>query len=171
MRTAGDAGASELSQGLEEGSCAFPADLGVVNGELGHDEPAADGGNNGVNKFPVLALEALGHGSDVLRVALNDLEVRGSASWEDGRELRRVPAEGDAAVAGSKGMLECRKANAGAGAEECNGLGVATHCVGLHYEVLVAKSEISKWISCSNGVQVRLIQPFPGERVDVLMRS
>ena len=28
-------------------------------------------------------------------------------------------------------MLKCREANAGASAKECNGLGVATHCVGL----------------------------------------
>jgi hypothetical protein len=66
-----------------------------------------------------------------VRVSLNDLEVWGSICREDGRELRGGTTERDALVAGSEGALKCREANTGAGAKECNGLGVATHCVGL----------------------------------------
>ena len=138
MRTAGGTVAPELSEGFEKGSCAFPTNLWVVKGHLGHDESATDGENDDVNKFPVLALETLGHGGNIMRVALNNLEIRGSIGREDGRELRGITAESGALVAGSKGMHERREAHAGASAEECNGLGVATHCVGL---VLVTQSK------------------------------
>jgi len=128
MRVPGGTTAPELSESLEEGSSAFPADLWVVDAQFGHDELAADGGNDNVDKFPVLALEAFGHRRDIVRVALDDLEVWRSFGREDSRELRGGAAERDALVAGSKGVLKCREANAGAGAEECNGLGVAAHC-------------------------------------------
>lgn len=88
VRTPGGTAASEPSESLEEGSRAFPADLSVVNAHLGHDEPAANGGNDGVDTFPVLTLEALGHGSDIVRVSLNYLEFWDSICREDGRELR-----------------------------------------------------------------------------------
>ena len=131
VRCPGGTATSELSESLKKGSRAFPADLWVVNAHPGQDEPAANGGNDHIDKFPVLALKALGYRSDIVGVSLNNLEVRGSICREDGRELRGGTAERDALVAGSEGMLKCREANAGARAKERNGLGVATHCGGL----------------------------------------
>lgn len=131
MRIAGDIMAPKLSEGLEEGGCAFPADGAVINGHLRPDKSAADGGNDDVNKFSIRGLETLRHGSDIVRVALDNSEIRRGTSWEDGHKLRRGTAEGDALVAGAKGMLECRESYACARPEECNGLDAATHCVGL----------------------------------------
>ena len=145
MRTANRAISSELSESFEESSCAFPADLWVIYGKLGHDQGTADGGNHAVNEFAVFALEALGYGFDIVRVAWNEFEVWGGICREDGGELRRGPTEGDALMAGSKRTLERREANAGAGAKECDGLGVATHCLDLLCRVLVMESGISQY--------------------------
>ena len=141
MRTAGGTVSSELSKSFDESSRTFPADLWVVNGHFGHDEGAADGGNDDVDEFPVLALEALGHRIDIVRIAWNEFEVWVGIGREDGGELGRGPTKGDALMTGSKRTLKCREADAGAGAKERNGLGVATHCLGWLCKVLVMISQ------------------------------
>ena len=145
MRTAGGTTSSELCESFEESSRTFPADLWVVNGQFGHNKGAADSSNDDVDEFPVFALKALAHGNDIVRVAWNEFKIWGGIGREDGGELGRGPTKGDALMAGSKRTLERREANAGAGAEEGNGLGVATHCLSWLCEVLVTESEISQF--------------------------
>lgn len=130
MRVSGSAAASQLGEGLEDGGHAFSADLLVVYRHFGEDEFTADGGDDFFDELPVLGHQALGDGGDIVRIALDDLKVWGRLGWEDGRKLGRDAAEGDAPVACGEGVLECREAHAGTGAEECDCLAVSGHCGG-----------------------------------------
>lgn len=65
-----------------------------------------------------------------MRITLDNLKVWGCLGREDGRKLGWSTAEGDAPVACGEGVLECREAYTGTGAEECNGLAVRGHCGG-----------------------------------------
>lgn len=117
MRRSGRTGAPQLRKRVDQGGHALPADVGVVDGEFGHDEFTPDGGDNFVHEttaastafssFFVRAYEkALGYGGCVVRVALDHAEVRGFVGRENGCEFGGVTAEGDAVVAGSEGVLE-----------------------------------------------------------------
>ena len=143
MRLSSSAAASQLGEGLEDGAHTFPADLPVVYGQFGDDEFAADGGDDFVDELPFLGHQALGDGSDIVRITLDDLEIWGCLGREDSVKFGWGTAEGDASVACGEGVLECREAHASTGAEECNGLAVSGHCGGWLMEIWRCRHRIA----------------------------
>ena len=140
MRLSRGAGAAQLSERLEQSGHAFAADFLVVDGDFGGDEFAADGGDDFVDEMAALGSgddEAFGDGGEVVRVSLDDFEVGRPFGREDGGQFGWDAAEGDAPVACGEGVFEGGEADAGAGAEKCDGLGVSGHFGGLVDDALL----------------------------------
>ena len=127
MRPSGRAVASQLGEGLQHDGHAFSTDFRVVYRHFGQDEFTADSGDDFIDELPFLGHQALGDGSNIVRITLDNLKVWGCLEREDGRKLGWDTAEGDALVACGEGVLECRETYTGTGAEECNGLAVRGH--------------------------------------------
>ncbi len=107
MRPSGRAAASQLGEGLQEDGHAFSTDFRVVYRHLGVDEFTADSGDDFIDELPFLGKQALGDGSDIVGITLDNLKIWGGLEREDGRKLGWGTAEGDALVACGEGVLEC----------------------------------------------------------------
>ena len=127
MRFSSDVVSSQLGKRLEDGRHAIPADLNVVYRHFREDEFPTDGGDDFIDEFPLLGHQAFRDGSDVKRITLDDHKLWGCLVWKDGRKLGWGPAEGDAPVACSEGVLKCREPHASTGAEKGNGLALSGH--------------------------------------------
>lgn len=127
MRVSSNVVSSQLGKRLEDGGHAIPADLHVVYRHFREYELPTNGGDDFINEFSFLGHQAFTEGSDVMRITLDDLKVSGCIVWKDGRKLGWSPAEGDAPVACSEGVLKCREPHASTGAEKRNGLALSGH--------------------------------------------
>ena len=106
MRVSSNVISSQLGKRLEDGGHAIPADLHVVYRHFREDELPTNGGDDFIDESSFLGREAFRDGSDIVRITLNDLKVWGCLVWKDGCKLGWGPAEGDAPVASSEGVLK-----------------------------------------------------------------